>query len=82
MFTKREKAVYPLIYDEVARNHRFTEGKTFGEISDEIDTIYRQKLDAYKLSDKGYFTDDEIATKRDEKEVTDFFNRKAEQGKL
>ena len=73
MFRKNE-AVHPLVYKDVVDNYRFTEAKTFGEMEKEIDSIYRQKVEAYGL--KGFSNDEQELNERASKELTEFFNRK------
>jgi hypothetical protein len=75
MFRKNE-AVHPRIYDDIVNNYKFTEGKTFGQMQQEIDAIYRQKVEAYGLADRGFFNDEKELSERSGKELDEFFNKK------
>lgn len=81
MFNKKN-AKQPLIYADIVANYHFVEGKTFGEMQSDIDTIYRAKIDAYGLSDKGYFNDDAEAETEADSQLEKFFERKSQQGKM
>lgn len=73
---KEEKAIHREIYADVAKNQRFTEGKSFGEVENEIDAEYRRRVTAYGLADMGFYDDDAEAMERSEKKLTDFFSKK------
>jgi hypothetical protein len=75
MFRKNE-AVHPLVYKDVVDNYRFTEAKTFGEMEKEIDSIYRQKVEAYGLADKGFYNDEKELSERSDRGLDEFFNKK------
>jgi hypothetical protein len=42
----------------------------------EIDAIYRQKVEAYGLADKGFFNDEQELNERASRELDEFFNKK------
>ena len=73
---KKDKAVHPRIYEDIVNNYRFTEGKTFGQMQQEIDAIYRQRVTAYGLADKGFFNDEKELNERASQELDEFFNKK------
>lgn len=73
---KKDKAVHPRIYEDIVNNYKLTEGKTFGQMQQEIDAIYRQKVEAYGLADKGFFNDEQELNERASRELDEFFNKK------
>lgn len=73
---KKDKAVHAAIYQDIVNNYKFTEGKTFGQMQQEIDAIYRQKVEAYGLADKGFFNDEKELNERASQELDEFFNKK------
>lgn len=73
---KENEAVHKAIYNDVAKNQRFEEGKTFGQIEAEIDCEYRRRVEAYGLAEQGYYNDDAEAAERSGKKLDDFFNKK------
>jgi hypothetical protein len=73
---RKDEAVHPLVYKDVVDNYRFTEGKTFGQMQQEIDAIYRQKVEAYGLADKGFYNDEKELSERASQELDEFFNKK------
>ena len=73
---KKDKAVHAAIYQDIVNNYKFTEGKTFGEMEKEIDAIYRQRVTAYGLADKGFFNDEQELNERASRELDEFFNKK------
>jgi len=75
MFQK-EKAVHSAIYQDIVNNYKFTDGKTFSQMESEIDTIYREKINAYGLSEQGYYKTDAERKERADKEMSEYFDRK------
>jgi hypothetical protein len=73
---KKDKAVHPRIYEDIVNNYKFTEGKTFGQMQQEIDAIYRQKVEAYGLADRGFFNDEKELSERADQLMDEFFNKK------
>jgi len=73
---KSEKAVHKEIYADVAKKPKFVEGKTFGEIENEIDAEYRRRVEAYGLAEQGYYNDDAENAERFGKKLDDFFSKK------
>jgi hypothetical protein len=41
-----------------------------------IDQIYRQKVEAYGLSDRGFYNDEKELNERASRELDEFFNKK------
>ena len=79
---RKNNAKNPLIYADIVANYKFVEGKTLGEMQSDIDTLYRSKIDAYGLSEKGYFFDDAEAQTDADSQLQKFFERKSKQGKM
>ena len=73
---KKDKAVHPRIYEDIVNGYRFTEGKTFGQMQQEIDAIYRQRVTAYGLADKGFYNDEQELNERASRDLDEFFNKK------
>lgn len=73
---RKDKAVHPRIYEDIVNNYKFTEGKTLGQMQQEIDAIYRQKVEAYGLSDRGFFNDEKELSERADQLMDEFFNKK------
>jgi hypothetical protein len=73
---KKDKAVHPRIYEDIVNSYRFESGLTFGQMQQEIDAIYRQKVEAYGLADKGFFNDEKELNERASRELDEFFNKK------
>lgn len=73
---RKDETVHPRIYEDIVNNYRFTEGKTFGEMEKEIDAIYRRRVTAYGLADKGFYNDEQELNERSGKELDEFFNKK------
>ena len=71
---KTEKAIHENIYSDIVNNYKYRDGATFGEMQEEIDGIYRQKIDDYGL--KGYFNDDAGSKETADKELSEYFDRK------
>ena len=73
---KQDKAVHAAIYQDIVNNYKFTEGKTFGQMQQEIDAIYRQRVTAYGLADKGFYNDEKELNERASRDLDEFFNKK------
>lgn len=73
---KEKEATHPLIYADIVANHVFLEKKTIGEMEKEIDTLYRQRVEAYGLAWLGFYENDQISRDLAEKGLTEFFNKK------
>ena len=73
---KKDKAVHPRIYEDIVNNYKFESGLTFGQMEQAIDQIYRQKVEAYGLADKGFFNDDKEHNELASRELDEFFNKK------
>lgn len=73
---KQDKAVHAAIYQDIVNNYKFTEGKTFGQMQQEIDAIYRQRVTAYGLADKGFYNDEQELNERASRDLDEFFNKK------
>ncbi|MDN5305558.1 MAG: hypothetical protein PWQ53_217 [Bacteroidota bacterium] len=73
---RKDETVHPRIYEDIVNNYRFTEGKTFGEMEKEIDAIYRQRVTAYGLADKGFYNDEKELNERASRDLDEFFNKK------
>ncbi len=73
---KKDKAVHPRIYEDIVNNYKFESGLTFGQMEQAIDQIYRQRVTAYGLADKGFFNDEKELNERASQELDEFFNKK------
>jgi len=73
---KKDKAVHAAIYQDIVNNYRFESGLTFGQMEQAIDQIYRQKVEAYGLADKGFYNDEQELNERASRELDEFFNKK------
>ena len=73
---RKDEAVHPKIYEDIVNNYKLTEGKTFGQMQQEIDAIYRQRVTAYGLADKGFYNDEKELNERASQELDEFFNKK------
>lgn len=71
---KKDRAIHEKIYADIVSNYRYRDGASFGEMEKEIDEIYRQKVDAYGLSEKGYYNDD--PSTEGSKFLDEFFEKK------
>ncbi|MDN5296365.1 MAG: hypothetical protein PWQ71_471 [Bacteroidota bacterium] len=73
---KKDKAVHAAIYQDIVNNYKFESGLTFGQMEQAIDQIYRQKVEAYGLSDRGFYNDEKELNERASRELDEFFNKK------
>jgi hypothetical protein len=73
---KKDKAVHAAIYQDIVNNYKFESGLTFGQMEQAIDQIYRQRVTAYGLADKGFFNDEQELNERASRELDEFFNKK------
>lgn len=81
MFNKNN-AKHKLIYADIVANYKFQEGKTFGEMENDIEAIYRSKVESYGLADQGYFSDDQENRENADQKLNEFFEKKSLQGKM
>lgn len=83
MFRENE-AVHPEVYKDLVKNQTYSDGLTFGQMEEEINAKYREKVDAYGL--KYYFTTDDDYLKDERKAETirreAFKKRMQDQGRL
>jgi len=73
---KKDKAVHAAIYQDIVNNYKFESGLTFGQMEQAIDQIYRQKVEAYGLSDRGFYNDEQELNERASRDLDEFFNKK------
>lgn len=73
---KKDKAVHAAIYQDIVNNYKFESGLTFGQMEQAIDQIYRQKVEAYGLSDRGFYNDEKELSERASRDLDEFFNKK------
>jgi len=73
---KKDKAVHAAIYQDIVNNYKFESGLTFGQMEQAIDQIYRQRVTAYGLADKGFFNDEKELNELASRELDEFFNKK------
>ncbi len=73
---KKDKAVHAAIYQDIVNNYKFESGLTFGQMEQAIDQIYRQRVTAYGLADRGFYNDEQELNERSSQELDEFFNKK------
>jgi hypothetical protein len=73
---KKDKAVHAAIYQDIVNNYKFESGLTFGQMEQAIDQIYRRRVTAYGLADKGFYNDEKELNERASRELDEFFNKK------
>jgi hypothetical protein len=73
---KKDKAVHAAIYQDIVNNYKFESGLTFGQMEQAIDQIYRQRVTAYGLADKGFYNDEKELNERASRDLDEFFNKK------
>lgn len=73
---KKDKAVHAAIYQDIVNNYKFESGLTFGQMEQAIDQIYRQRVTAYGLADRGFYNDEKELSERASQELDEFFNKK------